>query len=320
MVTTSPLTDVFIQAKMHRSRNGSAVRLIVDHDMEAPERLTMAEDLGRNWFANPIDKNGKLVYASTQFGVDPNSIVGYVSEDRAAYGANKVSNDTGIHIEHAGYARQTRDEWLDWYGVAMLDRSARLHAELCKRYRIPIVFRNAADLKSGKIDGITTHAECTKAWGGSHTDPGPHFPMDWFIGEIEAWTAMPSRLPVLVKGDHDGKNSLGEHDVAPNKNAGVVSQAQKMLLDRGFELPKFGRDGDFGEETETAVRAANAKAGLPVWPIITRDLWAWLDRAPDPVPVPDPPPASSGDQERIRTARLHLLAADRNLAQVTDRG
>ena len=66
----------------------------------------------------------------------------------------------------------------------MLRRSARLVAKLCKDHGIPVQYVDAEGLKRGDR-GITTHHAVTLAFRKSdHTDPGEHFPLDWFLGLV----------------------------------------------------------------------------------------------------------------------------------------
>ena len=54
----------------------------------------------------------------------------------------------------------------------MLRRTARLTAELCLAYDLPLVFLGPAQLRAGR-KGITTHAMVSETWGqSSHWDPG----------------------------------------------------------------------------------------------------------------------------------------------------
>jgi len=159
------------------------VNWVVIHCMEAPESATRAERCAAR-FADPEN----APRASCHYCVDCDTIVQCVREDRIAWhapGANKL----GIGIEHAGYARQTPGQWLDPFGHDMLNQSAYLTAGICHRWDIPVDFVQAADLKRGKR-GITTHAEVSKAFKkSSHWDPGPSFPMDWYIDKVKKITA-----------------------------------------------------------------------------------------------------------------------------------
>ena len=53
-------------------------------------------------------------------------------------------------------------------------------------------------------------------------------------------------LPTLRRGDKGQK----------------VEKMQRLLIDRGYSLPKYGADGDFGAETEAAVKAFQRDWGL----------------------------------------------------------
>ena len=91
------------------------------------------------------------------------------------------ANENGFHIEQAGFARWSAVIWKSH--VNTLRRCAWKTAVHCKQFGIPPVFVKADDLKVEKR-GITTHREVTKAFGGTHTDPGPFYPVSmamWFV-------------------------------------------------------------------------------------------------------------------------------------------
>lgn len=161
---------------------------IVLHAMQYHEKGDSAEWCG-NFFAGrlPDGKGGFLPppRSSANFSIDSNSIVEHVPAELVAWHA-PGANQLGIGLEHAGFVRQTAAQWLDAYGKSMLSLSSRLCAELCEHFSIPCVYVDAAGLRS-RQPGITTHEQCTKAWpekGGTHTDPGPGFPLQWYVGEV----------------------------------------------------------------------------------------------------------------------------------------
>jgi len=152
---------------------------IVLHCMEWPDTSTGAE-----WCANFFAGREGMTppKASANYCVDDDSIVCSVRPELVAWHA-PGANQKGIGIEHAGFARQTRPQWLDEYSLRMLHRSAKLSAWLCQRFGIPARFVTADLLRRG-VPGITTHAECTRAWpekGGTHLDPGPFFPIREYV-------------------------------------------------------------------------------------------------------------------------------------------
>lgn len=63
-----------------------------------------------------------------------------------------------------------------------------------------------------------------------------------------------------LKRWEEALNGLGI-SAAPELN---IKAMQKALMAAGFPLPKFGADGDFGNETRTALRAFQAARGLTV--------------------------------------------------------
>ncbi len=197
------MTYPFQQSKHYRKDNRTDVLMIVIHTMQYPERDNAAEWCG-SFFTDPKGPKGPVA-ASCHYAVDNNSITQCVHEKDIAWhtpGAlgGRYINDFSIGIEHAGYAEQTSKEWSDDYSIAMLERSAMLCGEICDRYKIPPQRLTVDDLKAGRINGITGHVDCTKSTGtGSHTDPGSHFPWDWFIERVRSHTqGQPLREPSVL--------------------------------------------------------------------------------------------------------------------------
>lgn len=171
----------FIQAKFFGGTR-AAVDLIVLHCMEGSELSTRAERSAQ-YIASLPDDTPSDRKKSCGYFVDCDSVVQGVADHRISYHC-PGANHNGIGIEHAGFARQSRQEWLDAFGLRMLGLSAQLSARLCQRWDIPARYVPAADLGIRKR-GITTHYECTKAFGrSSHTDPGPGFPIDWYVKRV----------------------------------------------------------------------------------------------------------------------------------------
>lgn len=180
-----PLSEVslypFVQAAHFTPSARITIDLVVIHTMEAPEKPTTAENVAA-WFAGP-----NAPQASAHYCVDNDSIVQCVKDRDIAWHA-PGANHNGIGIEHAGYARQTPEEWADEYSTAMLARSASLTARLCHKYGIPVVWLDAEALARPGARGITGHVQCTDAFSGGkgHQDPGPHFPVDGYLALVRA--------------------------------------------------------------------------------------------------------------------------------------
>jgi hypothetical protein len=135
--------------------------------------------------------------ASAHRCYDNDSIVECVHPHMYAYGAGggigtRRINDCAIHLEHAGYARQTAADWADNFSQSMLFWSAIDCAQLCKEYAIHSVIRNEADLRAGRWNGITTHAIVQRAFPSTgHWDPGPHFPLQSYRDLVAYWIGQP---------------------------------------------------------------------------------------------------------------------------------
>lgn len=170
----------FIQAANYTPTNGRVIELVVLHTMEAPEKGDTAESVAR-YFQN------RNVQASAHYCIDDNSIVQCVNDRDVAWAA-PGANHNGLHVEHAGYAKQSAADWADPFSVAMLRRSAGLVADKLRANGLPNAFRTAADLLAGdgRARGWTTHYEVSQAYRKSdHYDPGKGFPWRYFTNYID---------------------------------------------------------------------------------------------------------------------------------------
>lgn len=176
-----PHSIPFVEAKHYLRKPRSVVDMIVLHCMEAPEAATTAERCAV-YFATTA------TVASAHYCVDADSVVQCVPDHCVAYHA-PGANHNGIGIELAGYARQSRTEWLDPFGARMLWLAAQLVARKCAERDIPIAYLPAARLLGPRARGITTHREVSLAFKRStHSDPGPGFPIDHFLEQVELAT------------------------------------------------------------------------------------------------------------------------------------
>lgn len=180
----------FVQAKFYTPTSGRDIDLIVIHDMQMAETSSSAENCAQ-FFATMYGRTAAQG-ASAHYCADNDSIVQCVQDMDVAWHA-PGANHNGIGIEQPGWANFQTNEWLDTYGHAMLHNVAGLTRSLCDEYHIPQVFLRAADLKVTRPRGITTHFECSQAYGGDHWDPGPGYPMvPYFISLVQG---SPSAVP-----------------------------------------------------------------------------------------------------------------------------
>lgn len=88
-------------------------------------------------------------------------------------------NTGSIGIEQAGYAAQTAEAWMR--RELELDATARLLARLHHYWGIL--------LEPDTEHGVSTHAQQSRKYGGSHTDPGADYPMSHVLGMARSYAA-----------------------------------------------------------------------------------------------------------------------------------
>lgn len=171
-----------IRATNFTRANRTSVDHVVIHTIEAPEASTTADNTAR-WFGS----GARAPRASAHYCIDDDSTILCVPEEHVAWAAPGC-NRTGIQIEHAGYARQTAEQWFDSFSRRMLARSAKITAAICQRWCIPVKFVDAEELLHGER-GITTHYQVTHGPGKgrtTHVDPGRGFPMTTYLDMIRS--------------------------------------------------------------------------------------------------------------------------------------
>jgi N-acetyl-anhydromuramyl-L-alanine amidase AmpD len=166
----------FVRAKHYKPFPGPGrrtVRVLVIHDMEAPESSKTAENVAR-YFATTSTP------ASAHICIDNDRIIQCVKDNDIAYAAPGCNSD-GIQIELAGYANQGAAGWADAYSKLLLERAADATSEYCLKYNIPPVHLTNAQLGAG-ARGIIGHYQASQVYKKSdHMDPGPTFPWESFI-------------------------------------------------------------------------------------------------------------------------------------------
>jgi N-acetyl-anhydromuramyl-L-alanine amidase AmpD len=170
-----------IQAKWYQpmpTGERRRVRLVVVHDMEFHERFDTAEIIAKDFAKRPATNKG-----SAHVCIDNDTIIQCVSDNDIAYAAPGANND-GIQVELAGYMGQTRGEWLDRYGVAMLELAGNCIGQYCLKYSLPPVHLTDESLRAGGR-GIVGHDQVTRVYKRStHRDPGVNFPWDVLMESV----------------------------------------------------------------------------------------------------------------------------------------
>jgi N-acetyl-anhydromuramyl-L-alanine amidase AmpD len=166
----------FVEAANYTKRptvSPRRIELVVLHSTENQERAGIAGTVAA-WFASG------QVEASAHYVVDADAVIQCVQEKDIAWAA-PGANQGGVHVELAGKASQTSEQWLDGYSMAVLELAAALVADICRRNNLPATPIGSAGLLMG-ARGITTHAAVSVAFKKSdHTDPGEGFPLNTFV-------------------------------------------------------------------------------------------------------------------------------------------
>jgi hypothetical protein len=227
----------FVQASGYtKGRPDGPPLWIVVHDMEAGESSDRAENTA-SYFAGGAGGRG----VSSHYCVDNNSVIQCVLlKDTAWTVGNRPGNNRGINWEFSGFARQTRAQWLDPFGMAMFREAAPYIRADAARFGIPLRRCSVADLKALR-PGVTSHNDLRVAFGGTtHTDPGPAFPWDVFIEILQEGDDMATPLEIWSINAGSAKNPVRALDrlnqaareaAAANAGVAALTAVVKQLAD-----------------------------------------------------------------------------------------
>lgn len=125
---------------------------------------------------------------SAHYITDANLTVQSAYDSVVCWHAPPNPHSVGIEM-CCSLASNGKGHWQLANHVAMMKRTARLTAELCLAYSIPVVKLSVAQVKAGQR-GICGHWDVTRAFGqSSHTDPEQYFPWNTFMGMVRSEVA-----------------------------------------------------------------------------------------------------------------------------------
>lgn len=111
------------------------------------------------------------------------------------------------------------------------------------------------------------------------------------------WTRW-GKLPMLSYVDSPNAEplKLGDRILSKGDTGADVKELQEALMKLGFSLPKYGADGDYGKETEGAVKSFQRDNGLDATGIFDTSAFKALEKALQPPEnKPTEPPIESTD-------------------------
>ena len=287
---------------LHRDRystSGVVTRKagVVIHDNEGPDGSSQAliAFLQRPGDRPLAGSNPPRRYGSGYHAVaTPDGYVQMADATCGPYHAPPV-NKTWLSICLPGYARQTRDEWLDEISRAVIRGAARYIVDQHRIHRFALERRGPGELRAG-LGGITDHDSVSKAWGQTdHWDPGPQFPWDVLLADVGQLLAPlpspnPPIPPVSPPVEDDVPKLIQPFDgFQPDAAVFVLSGHVATWLPTGAHV-----------EAQKA-RGATCEPGGNPWPIARAELANFV--------LAGPPPVYDASTPGGRTVAAHFLAA-----------
>ena len=171
-----PPAPPFIAARFKGGRQ--TPKAIVIHGTVSSDDKGTARNIAR-WWAGPTSP-----VTSCHYVVDPGEVIQCVGDHTVAYHVGYNTGSIGVELcdEQTGPASR----WNDADSTAILQRAARLVAELCLAYGIAVKRPRTSVLKAKGPHGIYGHNDSRLAFGHtSHTDPRD-FPWRKFMRMVRA--------------------------------------------------------------------------------------------------------------------------------------
>lgn len=198
-------------------RGNTPIALVAIHTAEG---ATTAKAL-RDYLDQPS------VEASYHKLVDDTEVITYLPDYLSAW-AMLSGNHRSLQLCFTGFAAWPRSEWLAH--DTMLRQGASEVAAWCAAYKIPTL--KLTPLQVGNDWwGICGHLDWTLGkHEGTHTDPGPYFPWDVFIGYVLEAELNDEQNAVLheIRGQLAGNQTLGDFPGWPAR-ADTTDKAKTLV-------------------------------------------------------------------------------------------
>lgn len=209
-------TYAYLGPVAHSSGNGNLpIRRIVIHCVA-----------GGGPCAAPASGTAKYFQSAAAGGsahaiADSKRVVECAYDDTVCWHAPPNPHSLGIELE-CNMSNNGKGHWTQANHIAIMKLSAKWVAEKCIKHGIPPVKLTVAQVKAGN-KGICGHVDVTNAFHQStHTDPGPYFPWDTFMGYVRA------EYDQLNNTGNTSNTDAGE----PTLSGFTAAQLSQMMYDQ----------------------------------------------------------------------------------------
>ena len=156
------------------------------------------------------------------------------------------------------------------------DAAVELFAMLCEKYNLDpladgVIISHAEGYKRGIA---SNHGDPEHLW----TQLKTGYTMNTFrqavkaaMGGVSSSVETETKTEEKIEGESTVTIEL--YVLRYNAKGEQVKNLQRLLIAKGYTLKKYGADGDFGEETETAVKAFQKVNNLTVDGIVGQKTW-----------------------------------------------
>jgi N-acetyl-anhydromuramyl-L-alanine amidase AmpD len=252
--------DLFTQSDAYKATKKTAATGIQVHSVGC--KGTKKDRWKKSW-----NQPGRDVCAG--YVIDTDAIWQVLPEGKRAWlsgsGPNGNANNTHLGFEICEPAKDTPENAADLYGKTLY-----LCVYLCRKFGIkPEKVQAHYELHALGLG--SNHADVRHWWGKKGT-PWEPYTMDRLRDDIaaELGTGVPI-APVIVDTGAQVRDTIRK-----GARGDSVMEMQSLLVRAGHNLPKWGVDGAFGDETESALKSFQVEEGIKVDGICGPETWAAL--------------------------------------------
>ena len=236
-----------------------------------------SDENGKATGGKPGDQTGKEVMTQAWYPrTDGNPWVVLRPKDPVKAAKIAQAMRAACANEKIGYNQATRNSLYGLAGAVGFDPArvtAACETDCSALVRVCCAYAGimAPDFTTAtEADVLMKSNEFVKLTDAKYTDQSAYL----LTGDILVTKARGHTAVVLTDGD---KAEGGENPTLKMGDVGAdVKRMQEALLSKGYDLGKYGADGDFGPGTDSAVRAFQKAKGLETDGVVGPKTWAAL--------------------------------------------